>query len=132
MFISKALNLHPLNPQQNDQGRKGPCCFRRLDALKCLKCKKIPNPPLGSYRLDQLERRHCKDTPYYWPYCIRASKGRFNEGFKAKYPSKRPEPEFTDQVFAKTSPECSFSVIENERFGLVFAQTGSLNSGTGL
>jgi hypothetical protein len=33
-------------------------------------------------------------------------------------------PEFTDPVFAKT-------IIENERFGLVFAKTGSMNSGTG-
>ncbi len=53
-------------------------------------------------------------------------------------------PEFIDPVFAKTSPKCSFSIIdngpfrlvfaktiENERFGLVFAKTGSINSGTG-
>ncbi len=39
--------------------------------------------------------------------------------------------EFTDPVFAKTSPKRSFSVIENQRFGLVFAKTGSINSGTG-
>ncbi len=41
------------------------------------------------------------------------------------------EPEFIDPVLAKTSPKRSFSVIENERFGLVFAETGSINSGTG-
>jgi hypothetical protein len=34
-------------------------------------------------------------------------------------------------VFVKTSPKCSYSVIENERFGLVFAKTGSIISGTG-
>ncbi len=28
--------------------------------------------------------------------------------------------------FAKTSPKRSFAVIENERFGLVFAKTGSI------
>ena len=39
-------------------------------------------------------------------------------------------PEFIDPVFAKTSPKRSFSVIENERFGMVFAKTGSINSGT--
>jgi hypothetical protein len=39
-------------------------------------------------------------------------------------------PEFIDPVFAKTSPKRSFSVIENERFGLVFAKTGSIISGT--
>jgi hypothetical protein len=40
--------------------------------------------------------------------------------------SSRPEsvPECIDPVFAKT-------VIENERFGLVFAKTGSINTGTG-
>jgi hypothetical protein len=43
-------------------------------------------------------------------------------------------PEFIEPVFAKTSPKGpkhSFSVIENERFGLVFAKTGFINSGTG-
>ncbi len=30
-----------VNPHQNDQGRKGPCYFQRLIALKCLKCQKI-------------------------------------------------------------------------------------------
>jgi hypothetical protein len=41
-------------------------------------------------------------------------------------------PEFTDPVFAKTSPKRSFPMIENERFGLVFARTGSINLGTVL
>jgi hypothetical protein len=42
------------------------------------------------------------------------------------------EPEFIDPFFAKTSPKrWFFSVIEIERFGLVFAKTGSINSGTG-
>jgi hypothetical protein len=39
-------------------------------------------------------------------------------------------PEFIGPVFAKTSLKRSFSVIENERFGLVFAKTGPINSGT--
>jgi hypothetical protein len=34
-------------------------------------------------------------------------------------------------VFAKTSPKRSFSVIENEPLGLVFAKTGFINAGTG-
>ncbi len=41
----------PINHHQNDQGRKGPCYFQRLIALKCLKCqkiKKISNPSLLS------------------------------------------------------------------------------------
>ncbi len=40
-------------------------------------------------------------------------------------------PGFIDPVFTKTSPKRSFSVIQNERFGLVFAKTGSIISGTG-
>jgi hypothetical protein len=40
--------------------------------------------------------------------------------------------EFIDPIFAKTSPKRSFSMTENERFGLVFAKTGSINSGTGV
>ncbi len=39
--------------------------------------------------------------------------------------------EIKDLVFAKTSPKRSFSMTENERFGLVFGNTGSINSGTG-
>jgi hypothetical protein len=42
----------------------------------------------------------------------------------------RPMPEFIDPVFAKTSQNRSFSVIQNERFRLVFAKTGSIISGT--
>ncbi len=38
-------------------------------------------------------------------------------------------PEFIDPVFAKTSPKRSFSMTENERFGLVFTKTRSINSG---
>ncbi len=41
-------------------------------------------------------------------------------------------PEFIDPFFAKTSPKRLFSISENERFGLVFAKTGSVNSGTGV
>ena len=41
-------------------------------------------------------------------------------------------PEFIDPVFPKTSPKRSFSVIQNERFGLVFVKTGSINSGMDL
>jgi hypothetical protein len=40
-------------------------------------------------------------------------------------------PEFVDPVYAKTSPKRSFSISENERFGLVFTKTGFMNSGTG-
>ncbi len=44
---------------------------------------------------------------------------------------KNTVPELIDPVFAKTNPKRSFSIIENKRFGLVFAKTGSINSGTG-
>ncbi len=37
--------------------------------------------------------------------------------------------EFIDPVFA-ASPKHSFSMLENERFTLVFAKTVSINSGT--
>jgi hypothetical protein len=40
-------------------------------------------------------------------------------------------PEIIDPVFAKTSPKRSFCMTENERFGLVFVKTWSINSGTG-
>jgi hypothetical protein len=42
-----------------------------------------------------------------------------------------PVPEIIDPVFAKISPKRSFCMTENERFGLVFGKTGSINSGTG-
>ncbi len=42
-----------------------------------------------------------------------------------------PVPELINPVLAKTSPKRSCSMAENERFGLVFAKTGSINSGTG-
>ncbi len=40
-------------------------------------------------------------------------------------------PEIIDPVFAKTSPKRSFCMTENERFGLVFVKTGSINSDGG-
>jgi hypothetical protein len=42
------------------------------------------------------------------------------------------EPEIIDPVFAKTSQNARFLLSENERFGLVFVKTGSINSGTEL
>jgi hypothetical protein len=39
--------------------------------------------------------------------------------------------EFKDPGFVKTNPKNSFSIIENECFGLVNAKTGSINSGNG-
>ncbi len=41
-----------------------------------------------------------------------------------------PMPEIIDPVFAKTSQNARFLLSENERFGLVFVKTGSINSGT--
>jgi hypothetical protein len=43
-----------------------------------------------------------------------------------------PVPEIIDPVFAKTSPKRSFCMTENERFGLVFVKTGSINSGADI
>jgi hypothetical protein len=42
-----------------------------------------------------------------------------------------PVPEIIDPVFTKTSQNARFLLSENERFGLVFVKTGSINSGTG-
>jgi hypothetical protein len=39
--------------------------------------------------------------------------------------------EFIDPVFSKISQKRSFSVIENERFGLFSEKTESINSGIG-
>ncbi len=50
---------------------------------------------------------------------------------KLKFMSYTSVPEFINPVFAKTSPKRSFSMTESERFGLVFAKTGFINSGTG-
>ncbi len=44
---------------------------------------------------------------------------------------KQAVPEIIDPVFAKTSQNARFLLSENERFGLVFVKTGSINSGTG-
>ncbi len=41
-------------------------------------------------------------------------------------------PEIIDPVFAKTSQNARFLLSENERIGLVFVKTGSINSGTGV
>ncbi len=38
-------------------------------------------------------------------------------------------PEIIDPVFAKTSQNARFLLSENERFGLVFVKTGSINWG---
>jgi hypothetical protein len=49
-----------------------------------------------------------------------------------KYKGGGPVPEIIDPVFAKTSQNARFLLSENERFGLVFVKTGSINSGTGV
>jgi hypothetical protein len=41
-------------------------------------------------------------------------------------------PEIIDPVFAKTSQNARFLLSKNERFGLVFVKTGSINSGINL
>jgi hypothetical protein len=41
-----------------------------------------------------------------------------------------PVPDIIDPVFTKTSQNARFLLSENERFGLVFVKTGSINSGT--
>jgi hypothetical protein len=48
IFGAIVLKLR-FNPHQNDQGRKGPCCFQRLITLKCLKCQKIKKISIPSF-----------------------------------------------------------------------------------
>jgi hypothetical protein len=55
---------------------------------------------------------------------------RTSENGSVKIRRKRPVPEIIDPVFAKTSQNARFLLSENERFGLVFVKTGSINSGT--
>jgi hypothetical protein len=38
-------------------------------------------------------------------------------------------PEIIEPIFTKTSPKRSFCITENDRFGLVFTKTASINSG---
>jgi hypothetical protein len=40
-MISIRREREAFNPNENYQGRKGPCFFQKLIALKCLKCQKI-------------------------------------------------------------------------------------------
>jgi hypothetical protein len=54
----------------------------------------------------------------------------FKRTNKEKLNISRPMPEIIDPVFAKTSQNDRFLLSENERFGLVFVKTGSINSGT--
>ncbi len=58
--------------------------------------------------------------------CLLSSQWRFKTS-----PTSTPVPEIIDPVFAKTCPKRSFCMTEDERFGLVFVKTGSINSGTG-
>jgi hypothetical protein len=44
--------------------------------------------------------------------------------FSLHFPLRRAMPKFIEPVVAKASPKRSFSMIENERFGLVFAKLG--------
>ncbi len=46
--------------------------------------------------------------------------------------ASNPVPEIIDPVFTKTSQNARFLLSENERFGLVFVKTGSINSGTDI
>ncbi len=51
--------------------------------------------------------------------------------FSERVCARKPVPEIIDPVFTKTSQNARFLLSENERFGLVFVETGSINSGTG-
>ncbi len=53
-------------------------------------------------------------------------------GIRAYCTMANTVPEIIDPVFAKTSQNARFLLSKNERFGLVFVKTGSINSGTAL
>ena len=78
-------------------------------------------------------RKHVKSGAD-WKTCLRWS--RLENMLKAeqirKHIKSEAVPEIIDPVFAKTSLKRLFSMTEYERFGLVFAKSGSLISGTGL
>ncbi len=52
-------------------------------------------------------------------------------GFEPGLRISSPVPEFIDLVFAKTSQKARFLLSENQRFGLVFVKTGSINLSPG-
>ncbi len=70
------------------------------------------------------------------PLCnlhIRVGRMRSSLAFDCQCTScNGPVPKIIDPVFAKTSQNARFLLSENERFGLVFVKTGSINSGTGF
>ncbi len=85
----------------------------------------------------------CDEYEYFFTFLILTQKLTFNlfllsfSSVNLLYPllisTYSTVPEFKDPVFfflAKTSRKRSFSMIECERFGLVFANTGFINSGT--
>ncbi len=53
-------------------------------------------------------------------------------GGVVKVKKNTPVPKFMDPHFCEKKPKYSYSVIENEHFGLVYAKTGSTISGTVL
>ncbi len=97
-------------------------------------------PSQSGTRLDSLTP--VPDSVWHWHF-IHSSTGltgcrtvRHSGHLKAWWRKIHPPrlyctvPEFIDPVFTKTSPKRSFSVTQNERFGLVFAKTGSIILGT--
>jgi hypothetical protein len=70
-------------------------------------------------------------TPYF-TYACYGGGGVGQQNVLRVVADKTTVAEFTDPFFAKTRPTRSFSMTENERFGHVFAKTGSVNSGTAV
>jgi hypothetical protein len=76
----------------------------------------------------------CPDRPLaHKKRLARLEDGWFSSIWKLQMACRTiPVPEFIDPVFRIANRKRSFSIIENDRFGHVFAKTGSINSGTGL
>ncbi len=87
-------------------------------------------PPALQREHPTFQRQHYFSYIFCWsslPSWIRMRIPKPDRGLRTRM---NPVPEIIDPVFAKTSPKRSFCMTENERFGLVFVKTGSINSGT--
>ncbi len=100
--------------------------MRNLQKTKMANCQKI-------WRNQEKKRKHIiEDVLISLPYEKRnfevsGSSNAETASANARFCSV---PEIIDPVFAKTSQNARFLLSENERFGLVFVKTGSINSGT--
>ncbi len=68
--------------------------------------------------------------PIFFVLCSTNGLAALAVQYESKLPRHTTVPEIIDPVFAKSSQNARFLLSENQRFGLVFVKTGSINSGT--